>query len=305
MTPDIHIRKTTNEDRDAVFAISRQIWEGEDYIPALWEKWLAEGGFYVIIHQETIIGCLKATDHGNGQLAFEGLRMDPAFRGRGFASAASEALMKIAEDLHPRIMRFATGDENKESHHLGKKYGLVQVASFYHRFLKLGDEGENCEPAGFLLAPAASPGGELVVKKAESREFEAIEEFMKKSPDWRYAKGLFSYGWVFYELTSEVLKKELLEGFSFVAFKDGNMTAVLLAHRSEQYPVNLDISWISGTEEAMSALLSELTQEARNYGAREIGAKLPSAETAAFMEQHGFVRHYHVNKVLIFEKKCQ
>jgi len=303
MTPDIHIRKTTKEDREAVFAISRQIWEGEDYIPALWEKWLGEGGFYVIIHQETIIGCLKVTDHGNGQLAFEGLRMDPAFRGRGLASAATEALMKIAEDLHPRIMRFATGDENKESHHLGKKYGLVQVASFYHRFLKLGGEEEMGESAVFLQPPGPSGEG-LVVRKAEGRDLEAVGEFMKTSPDWPYARGLFSHGWVFYELTPEVLERELQEGFSFVALEDGNMTAVLLAHRSEQYPVNLDISWISGTEEAMSVLLRELTQKAWDLGAREIGAKLPSAGTAAFMERHGFVRHEHVNKTLIFEKEC-
>ena len=197
MTPDIHIRKTTKEDKETVFAISEQIWEGEDYIPAVWEKWLAEGGFYVIIYKDAIIGCLKLTDHGNGQLTFEGLRMDPAFRERGFASAASLELLKITEDRRPRIMRFATGDENKESHHLGKKYGLVQVASFYHRFLELGEEREKGEATTFLQPTTASPGGKLVVRRTVGRDVEAVEDFMKTSPDWRYSRGLFSQGWVF------------------------------------------------------------------------------------------------------------
>ena len=96
-----------------------------------------------------------------------------------------------------------------------------------------------------------------------------------------------------------------MEGLSLVALEDGSMTAVLLAHRSEQYPENIDISWISGTEEGMSVLLRELIRKAWELGAREIGAKLPTTETAAFMERHGFVQHEHVNKVLIFEKECR
>jgi len=305
MSHGVRVRETVEEDRDELFAISSRIWEGEDYIPALWDKWLEDGGFYTILHEDTIVGCLKTTWHGDREVIFEGLRIDPAFQGSGFASAAVDKVFKIVLDKRPRVMRFATGDENVESHHLGRKKGFVHVTSFYHRFLRFDDEDvQEVEHRDGSSTPGvlSGAGERVVVRNVDVAEAAMIERFMKGSPDWPKTRDFFSRGWVFYPLTSELLERELGEGLSFVALEKGKMTGVLLAHRSEQYPQDLDISWLSGSEDAMAVLLATIKERARELEFREIGAKSPSPGMASFMERHGFHRHEHVDQVLVFEK---
>jgi len=348
----IELLETLAEHRDAIFEISSQTWEEQDYIPVIWDEWAAEGGFYTILRGKRIIGCIKATDHAAGQVTLEGLRIHPACRGHGFAGDAFAGLIRLVESRRPPpvVMRFATADVNEISHHLGEKHGFSRVASFYHRFMIAGGEGRDegnagKTPGGRTCGSAArrplpvgaceNPDGDMGMSAGEEEidqdafntessntessnaelfnakpgEADEIFAFIERSREWAPSKGLFPFGWVFYSLTPQVVREEIergaVEGVSLAA-RDGStgeMVGILLAHRSERHPENLEITWLSGNDhEVMRGMIREFVDRAQKTNVVEMRAKTPSPQTAGFLEQCGFSRHENFDSTVVFEK---
>ena len=66
--PDVHhlereiiVARTTEDHKPGLFAVSEKIWEGEDYIPTVWDEWINEDGFYTILIRDQVVGCMKYT----------------------------------------------------------------------------------------------------------------------------------------------------------------------------------------------------------------------------------------------------
>ncbi len=335
----IELVKTVEGHRAVIFGISKQVWEGQDYIPVMWDRWLDEGGFHTILLDGRIIGCIKATDHAGGQVTLEGLRIHPGWRERGCASAAYAKFLPLIERRRPcpRILRFATADANTISHHLGEKHDFIHATDFYYRFMKPGEAQERqhetppgetreeAEESEYVTAngcaaqcPTPATGGNtankmdmvnLDIRTPEPGDADAIFSYIRGTREWAPSGGLFPFGWVFYELTPTVVREEIErsagEGLCQVARRrhTGDITGVLLAHRSERNPGNRDISWLSGNDDGIMAdILAGFVKNAMISGAVELRGKTPSGETAGLMERCGFSRHDNFDCTVVFEK---
>ena len=310
---DISVARARPHHRDEMFRISENVWEGGDYIPNLWDAWIQEEGFYVILLRERVIGSMKYTKLPGQEILLEGLRMDPEYGGKGYASLAVDHFMGLVDAQEPRLIRFATSDENVYSHHFGEKYGFEFLASFYHRFMKGPEIREKLIHLRNTMA--ARPGesdftahamGEVGVKETTRNtsqdDFRRILGFMKGSGEWEHAQNLISNGWVFFTFAEDRLRALLDSDYSFILERNGDIMGILLADHSVQYPTDIDISWITGDERAIHALLTKLFLNVDEETVQEIAGKPSTTEISGFMEDFGFHRHPRVDGTHVFEK---
>lgn len=128
----LEVRPAQAEDREAVLAFCAHTWEWGDYIEREWEKWLHD--FQGILFVCTMHGQPVGVAHLHMLTAidawFEGLRVDPAYRQQGLASALTEAAMVEAMRRGATHIRLVTHFENTAAIHVFKNAHMRQVGGF-------------------------------------------------------------------------------------------------------------------------------------------------------------------------------
>ena len=97
----IEYRRLTHEDYDDIVDISKDIWDGYDYLPGVFHKWIDNVGFFlgaVELEKNKVVGVGKYTILPDGTGWLEGLRVHKDYRGLKIAKGISEYLLNIAKD---------------------------------------------------------------------------------------------------------------------------------------------------------------------------------------------------------------
>lgn len=92
----------THDDFDDIVDISRNIWDGHDYLPKVFHKWVddKEGCFIGLVKEGKVVAVGKYTVLPDRQGWLEGLRVHIDYRGQQLAHAISDMLFNLArEDL--------------------------------------------------------------------------------------------------------------------------------------------------------------------------------------------------------------
>ncbi len=95
-------KRLTKDDYDDILDISKDIWDGNDYLPKVFYKWVEDkDGYFVGVEvDDKIVAVGKYTILKDGQGWLEGLRVHKDYRGRQYAHAVTDVLFNIArEDL--------------------------------------------------------------------------------------------------------------------------------------------------------------------------------------------------------------
>jgi len=126
-------RRATERDRAAVFAFCQMTWEGGDYIPRVWDRWLADlhGALVVGVGADdypVALGKLSVPAPGEGFI--EGVRVAPAVRGQGWGRAMFAHLRERAYAQGLRVVRFLTEATNTPVHRIAGALGFAHVASY-------------------------------------------------------------------------------------------------------------------------------------------------------------------------------
>jgi GNAT superfamily N-acetyltransferase len=129
---ELEIRPAAQSDRPEIEAIAAQTWEGNDYLPNVLDEWFNEesGAFNIISHQNKVVCVGKLTKIGEGEWWMEGLRVDPAYQGKGLARIMHHYLVTQARQLGSGIVRFATGNHNDAVNHLALETGFQDVGRY-------------------------------------------------------------------------------------------------------------------------------------------------------------------------------
>lgn len=92
----------TYDDYDDIVDISKNIWDGNDYLPNVFHKWVdeKEGCFLGLVEDNKVVAVGKYTVLPDRQGWLEGLRVHVDYRGRQLAHAISDMLFNLSrEDL--------------------------------------------------------------------------------------------------------------------------------------------------------------------------------------------------------------
>lgn len=133
------IRPARLTDRAGVEAIAARNWDGRDYLPHVFERWLndASGEFYVATvteaKAEVVIGTGKVSCLGEGEWWLEGLRVHHDYRQRGIGRTLHLHGMNVALRTGSGVLRMSTDLFNEAVHRYAAETAFT-VAQRYLRY---------------------------------------------------------------------------------------------------------------------------------------------------------------------------
>ncbi len=174
-------RPAQAKDTEAVMELSSHIWDGGDYIPHVWDEWMAdpEGLLGVAEMHGRVAGVFKLTKFQEGEWYMEGLRVHPDFQGRGVASHIQEYILETWRRMGNGIIRLTTGSYNVKVHRMCEQKGFKRIAEFIP-----------------YRAPSLAEGTSSFISLGVGEANHAIE-FVLSSPAHALSSGLINLGWVY------------------------------------------------------------------------------------------------------------
>jgi GNAT superfamily N-acetyltransferase len=123
-------RPALPKDTQEVMDLTGLIWEGEDYIPYVWEEWISDyyGMLAVAEYGGRVVGLGKLSLLAPGQWWLEGLRVHPEFQGRGIGSHLHDYLIKHWLKVGDGVIRLTTNVNRLTVHHMSEQSGFRRIS---------------------------------------------------------------------------------------------------------------------------------------------------------------------------------
>jgi GNAT superfamily N-acetyltransferase len=262
-------RPAAPRDRETVFAFCANTWPNGDYIPMVWDAWLAEaplgGAFVVGVDADgtpLALGKLSLASPTEGWI--EGIRVDPARRLHGWGRALMLHLLDQGWAQGLGTVSYLTAGDNTPMHHLSGSIGFAARAQ-YHPY----------------RAPA---GGDAPIRQAAPAEAAALWEHL--IPDNSLGPPVWWRGWTGAAATPAWWHGAVADGRVLIA-TDGRAAAVLTppdpapddeapdAPRPARVREHAQIALFAGDPAAAPALLAAARAWAATAHAAEVFALLP------------------------------
>jgi GNAT superfamily N-acetyltransferase len=258
MDAELALRPAQPGDRPAMERVCAQTFEWGDYIPEVWDDWLADEQGLVLVGElgGTVAALSKVTFQTPEQVWLEGMRVDPAYRLRGIAGRFLDYSIAYARQRGARVVRLGTSHHNTAVHHMVTRAGMERVGSYALRAAEplAGD----ARPS--FLTPEFGP---------EARAF------LTASAVLAHTCGLCSFGWAWQELSTELLSRFLEGGQVTAQFTADRRLAALAPIRFDPDDKRLWIGFADGQPGAVVALAAALRAHAAQIGAQKVQVMLP------------------------------
>src|ERR1700738_640396 len=103
---DLTLRPVRPADRERILEISRDVWEGRDYIPRVFDEWISDSGaaFQAAEVDGVVVGLQRLRPYAPGLIWQEGLRVASDQRRRGLAREMLESAIAEAKEQGFREM---------------------------------------------------------------------------------------------------------------------------------------------------------------------------------------------------------
>jgi len=236
--------------------MTREVWEGRDYIPRVFDRWVADAGaaFQAAEVDGQVVGLQRLRPYAPGLIWYEGLRVAASHRRQGVARVMLKSAIDEAREQGFREMRLGTRDRPASA--------LFESAGF-HRILDVrwwrGPRVEGGEPARM---PDPSEAGRLWTAISGSR---GLELYHGVIADFNGAR----------DLGPEELAHQAQVGM--LRAGPGGRTLVVLR---EPWAQNIAVALVAGSGGALRELLMALRYEADADGLDHVTVNLPRGHPA-------------------------
>jgi len=127
----LYFRDLTKEDIPAILDISKDIWEGEDYIPYVIERWLNEKdnlayGAFLDESMNELIGFGRVKIYPNGLAWLEGGRVKASHQKKGIGRDLMKYAIDYAIKMGAKTAQYDTSSRNFGSLSLAKFHGFKE-----------------------------------------------------------------------------------------------------------------------------------------------------------------------------------
>jgi GNAT superfamily N-acetyltransferase len=177
--PRVVIRPSLHLDTPDVLEFCKYIWEGNDYIPYVWNEWLADptGQLFTAEYAGHAVGIARIAHVAPKQWWLEGLRVNPELRDKKIGSALHEYLTEWWLANGDGTVRLWTNAKRVKVHHLCEKLGFVHTQ----------------EHAMFAASPLDEPCD--LFQPVEENELPEALDFVIASPSLPLIGGMMDMGW--------------------------------------------------------------------------------------------------------------
>ncbi|WP_376793510.1 GNAT family N-acetyltransferase [Thermogemmatispora sp.] len=232
------VRPALPEDRETILAFCSHTWEWGDYIAEAWDGWLEDpqGLLLVATSDGRAVGLLHLRMLNEREAWLEGLRVDPAYRRQGVASALHRAAMAEAIRRGATTVRLLTEATNSAAIALVKKSRMQEVGSFVPY---------QAPPLPELPRRLASlPSPEL----ARPEDLEEIIDYLNVSNIFPLTGGLYYSGFIAYSISDRLLKTKIAAGEVYLLRRWERLDGLMMTEQREgRHGRYLFIGYIDGT----------------------------------------------------------
>lgn len=201
----VKIRTARPADKAPILEICKNIWNGHDYLPEVWDDWLAETDGRLIV--ATVKGRTVGVAHGYLQTPdvawLEGVRVHEEYRGLGVAGKLNRALVEWAKKRNARVARLCTGSSNQASRKHLTRIGFPVLQTFQRLD---STSGLRARPPGVTFPKSST---KLLWNWLDSRA-----EFAQN-------RAMYSDGWTWHPLTLQALRKHVAHGRVLLTSRNG------------------------------------------------------------------------------------
>ncbi len=265
------VRRARAADREAILEMSKHIWGGHDYMPLVWDRWLAEkkGALLTVTVDGRAVGTSKVSLLAPGEVWLEGLRLHPDYHGQGLSKRIHRATFREAEKLDPRTVRYSTWIGNEASRRIAEKNGFWQIARTGWMWGKVGRR-----------SPVRG-------RRAAAGDLDTVVRFVRQSSCYEATNGVAGVGWTFPELTRRRIKHLLSLGRVIVFPRRGAFRAVAMFDIGK-IDDDVCLGFIDGPDDDVTLLAKDLLRIAAETGRKEASAMVPMGRIADLVHAAGF-----------------
>jgi GNAT superfamily N-acetyltransferase len=284
--PALVFRPASPEDTPAVMEITRYIWEGEDYIPQVWEHWLQdpEGLLVVAELDGRVVGLGKLSRLLPGSWWLEGLRVHPEFQGRGIASRLFAHLHTHWLQHGGGVIRLATYSENFTVHRMCNRMEYKKIIAF--------------TPFEAPVISGNAPSSFSPLPETQARD---VLEIARESESMRRCCGLVDLDWTWVDINAQTLVSAAAQG-SLWTWNDGLGFLATRIRVDKNSPGNLYPQMIACPLSSLEEMLVDFRRQAGALGYTIAGWNAPlHPEELSILAQAGFSRDWEDGSLYLYE----
>ena len=244
------VREAKPSDKKPLMDFVTKTWGGHDYIPSVWDEWLRDkdGKIFVVEVDGKQVGMNRVRLLRDGTGWLEGVRIHPAFRGKGLASLLGKKSMKYASRFGVSAFRLASSSRNKAAHRQVAKMGFSEVARF---------DVFRARTKSRLLR-----GGR--VDKLPPEDLGKALRVIRDSEEYRAGMGVYWDAFVARALNRESLSELIAKGYVYSARDEkGNYALAVCGPAREGEEVWLQMSFLCGEPALSKKIVSRLFRGSR------------------------------------------
>lgn len=277
----VKIRKAAAKDKVPILEISKTIWGGHDYLPEVWDDWLADkkGRLIVATVDGRTVGVAHASMQADYVAWLEGVRVHEDYRGLGVAGRLNSELVEWATTHGARVARLCTGSSNQASRKHLKKIGFPVLQTFQRLDTT---NGLRAKPTG------------VSVSRGSSRR---LWNWLKTRPNFAENHAMYSDGWTWYPLTAKTFRQLVTGGHVLVTYKNGQPSSCCIFIDEAKY---LTMGFVAGDRTEVLKLVRMLRLLILRKKRERLRVVLPSRSSIVRVLEHS--RFEKTAKIIVYEK---
>jgi ribosomal protein S18 acetylase RimI-like enzyme len=264
--PDVEIRPARPEDREAVLAFCQQTWEWGDYLEYVWDEWLnnPQGKLFVATKDGQPVAVANMRMLKKTEAWFEGMRVDPAFRQHGIASALFDAQLVEAKHRGATTARLITESTNTAAIRLLERSFMNRIGAY------------TIYRAVTTTTPSKRSYALETPVLATSSDLDDIIDYLNTSNIFPAIGGLYYQGFTAYTITNDLLLEKITAQQLYILRRWDRLDGLVIAEpRSWHQDKHLFIGYIDGTTESISMIAYALRHFLPDLGLESITAHVP------------------------------
>ena len=259
------IRPARPDDRSAVERICAHTWEWGDYIPEVWDEWLADkrGVLQVGEMDGHVLAVNRLIFQSPDEVWLEGMRVDPDHRREGIGWQFMKHDLAYARDHGAKVARLATGHSNTAVQAMVARVGMVRIGA-----------------AQLLVAEALPDGTQLAILGPDDAP--RVATFLQHSSVLAHTHGLYDAGWVWTALSASRVAELLAAGqMAALLTPEGELAALAVVSIDPEGGgmwvgyADAEPQRAAGRPEAVTTLATALRAHAAKVGSPQVEAMLP------------------------------
>jgi GNAT superfamily N-acetyltransferase len=258
MSGELILRPARPDDRPAMEGVCAQTFDWGDYIPSVWDDWLADEQGLVLVGEQggSVVALSKITLQTRGQVWLGGMRVHPDHRRRGIAARFLDYSLDYARQRGAPVVRLGTSQRNTPVQRMMARAGMTRVGSY-------------------VLWTAEPLPGSVSLSFLSSQHSAQARAFLADSPVLAHTRGLHSFHWEWQELSAEHIAPCLQESQIAARFAaDGSLAALALI-RFDPDDETLWIGFVDGQPTAVTTLAVAIRSHATQLAAQKVQIMLP------------------------------